>query len=158
MVPSSTKALRTRRWQNGNICNALTTEAVTSFCQTHDGAMCSRLPWHHRLQPPHVHDHLNKACSPQKRSGEQYCFLPPFPCTWVAFSRPSSRYIPSSWPGTAPFTLLPSDATGKSLLRWRLALAQEAVRGTFFTFPSSPWLPRISTVCIFVARVPSCLG
>ena len=37
--------------------------------------------------------------------------------------------FPPLWPGTAFFTLLPFDATGKSSPRWRLALAQEAVRG-----------------------------
>ena len=38
--------------------------------------------------------------------------------------------FPSSWAGTAPFTLLSFDATGKSFRRWRLAPAQEAARGT----------------------------
>ena len=53
-VPSSTKALSTGMRQIGEICQALYTEAVTSFCQTYDGAMCSNLPWHHCLLPPHV--------------------------------------------------------------------------------------------------------
>ena len=34
--------------------------------------------------------------------------------------------FPSSWPDTAPFSLLSFDATGKPLTRWRLALAQES--------------------------------
>ena len=42
--------------------------------------------------------------------------------------------FPSSRPGTASFTLLPFDATGKPLTRWRLALAQEAVRGASFFY------------------------
>ena len=49
--------------------------------------------------------------------------------------------FPSFWPGTASFTLLPFDATGKSSPRWTLALAQEAVRGKLslrpFLFPCS---------------------
>ena len=37
--------------------------------------------------------------------------------------------FPSSWSGTASSTLMPFDATGKSLPRWRLALPLEAKRG-----------------------------
>ena len=56
----------------------------------------------------------------------QHCFLLPLPY----FSRPSSPSFPYSWPGTAPFSLLSFDVTGKILPRWRLAIAQEAARGT----------------------------
>ena len=55
--------------------------------------------------------------------------------------------FPSSRPGTASFRVLPFDATGKSLPRCRLALAQEAVRGSFSTSPFSPWHSRISVPC-----------
>ena len=51
-------------------------------------------------------------------------------CRAWLHSRPSPRYFPSSWPDTAPLSLLAFDATGKSLPRWRLAMAQEAARGT----------------------------
>ena len=47
-------------------------------------------------------------------------FLHTFYLHLVAFSRPFPLPCPSSWPGTASFTLLPFDATGKSLPRWRL--------------------------------------
>ena len=43
----------TSKRQIGEICQALYTEAFTSFCQTYDGAMCSDLPRHHCLLPPH---------------------------------------------------------------------------------------------------------
>ena len=43
-----------RKWQKGDICHALTTEAFTFFCQAYDGAMCSGPPRHHCLLPPHV--------------------------------------------------------------------------------------------------------
>ena len=36
----------------GVICQALYTEAFTSFCQTYDGAMFSDIYWHHCLLPP----------------------------------------------------------------------------------------------------------
>ena len=103
--------------QIGVICQTLNTEAFTSFCQAYDGAMCSDLPRHRCLLPPH---------------GVEDCtvvFSSSFLCAWL-HSRPS-RSLPSSWPGTAPFSLLSFAATGNSLPRWRLALAQEAASGTF---------------------------
>ena len=39
--------------QIGEICQALYTEAFTSFCHAYDRAMCSNLPRHHCLLPPH---------------------------------------------------------------------------------------------------------
>ena len=89
----------------------------TSFCPSYDGAVCSDLPRHHCLLPPHgVED-----CS---------VFSSSFLCAWL-HSGPSPRSFPSSWPGTAPFRSCLFDATGKPLTRWRLALAKEAARGTF---------------------------
>ena len=36
-------------WQNGEICQVLSTEAFTSFCQVYDGTMGSKLPKCHCL-------------------------------------------------------------------------------------------------------------
>ena len=50
-----------------------------------------------------------------------------FSFLYIAFgSIPISYFLedPVFWQGTAPFSLLPSDATGISSLRWRLAPAQ----------------------------------
>ena len=72
-------------------------------------------------------------------------FLPLLHLRLVAFSRPSPRSSPSSWPGTAPFTLLPP---GNLLPRWKVALAQEAVRGV----SSRPLVPcgiLASRFCLF---------
>ena len=52
-VLSSTRAPSTSMRQIGEFCQALYTEAFTSFCQAYYGAMCSGLPRHHCLQPPH---------------------------------------------------------------------------------------------------------
>ena len=43
----------TRKRQKGEICQALNTEAFTSFCQAYDGAMCSELRGQHFLLPPY---------------------------------------------------------------------------------------------------------
>ena len=100
----------TRKLQIGVICRALNTEAFTSFYQAYDGTKCYCPPWHHCLFTPH---------------GVENCtVLTLFPLRMAALSRPPSRSFPSSRLGTAPFSLLPSDATGISSLRWRLALAQ----------------------------------
>ena len=73
-----------------------------------------------------VRPHVSNICIPPLAFGG--CISP---CVTATF--------PSSRPGTASFTLLPFDATGKSSPRWRLALAQEAVRGKLtprpFFFP-----------------------
>ena len=61
---------------------------------------------------------------PSTLCGGQPRFYILFLLRLVAFSRPSPRSSPSSWPDTAPFSLLSFDATGKSLPRWRLSLAQ----------------------------------
>ena len=53
-VPLSTSDLHCSRWQSGEICQALLTEAFTSFCQACDGTMGSSLPRHHCLLLPHV--------------------------------------------------------------------------------------------------------
>ena len=58
-------------------------------------------------------------------------FLLPSPVPTLAFASFFWTFFPYLWLDTAPFTLLSCDATGKSLTRWRLALAQEAARGTF---------------------------
>ena len=47
LVPSSTKAPINSTWRNGEICQVLSTEAFTSFCQACDGTMGSSLPRHH---------------------------------------------------------------------------------------------------------------
>ena len=90
---------------------------------------------HHCFQPPHVVE-------------DSTVFMSFSPLHSVASSRPSPRSFPSSWPGSAPFTLLPSDATGKSLPRWMLALTREAVRGSFSMTHFSPRHPHISAVFI----------
>ena len=84
------------------------------FCQACDRAMCSDLHRHHCLLLPLV--------------AEDCTFFLLLVCSWLP-SRLSSRYFPSSWPGTAPFRSC-LWATRKPLTRWRLAPAQEAARGT----------------------------
>ena len=70
-------------------------------------------PGHHCLQPPH--------------SVENYTVYV-FNLHLVAFSRPSPLSFPCSWPGHCVFHAPASFDAGKSLPRWRLALAQEAER------------------------------
>ena len=60
------------------------------------------------------------------------------------------RIVPSSRPGTASFTLLPYDPTGKSSPRWRLWLAQDAARGKCSVRPSILWHSRISFFLCFI--------
>ena len=61
---------------------------------------------------------------PKTSSCSQYSVFLSFTLPLVAFSSPTSWEIQSSWLGTAPFSLLLSDATRISSQRWRLALAQ----------------------------------
>ena len=102
----------------------LCTPRLHVVCQAYDGSLCSDFSGHHCLLPPH---------------GVEDCtvfFFFFFHCVWL-HSRPSLRSFPSSWLGTALFLLLSFDATRKPLTRWRLALAQEAVRRTFLRPPFS---------------------
>ena len=110
-----------------------TTRPSRRFAKACNGAICSGLPRHHCLQPPHVVEDS----------------------TVFYFSRAHGLlldFFPSLWPGTASFKLLSFDATGKSLPPWRLALAQEAARGTFvfvflLVFLDGGVLERILTAC-----------
>ena len=114
-VPSSTKAPSTGRRQSGEICQAFYTEAFTSFCQTYDRAICSNLPGHHCLLPPHVVEDCSVFSS--------------FFVLMVASAIVFSMFpVLLAWHCALP--LLSLVATGKPLTRWRLALAQEAARGT----------------------------
>ena len=54
LVPSSTTALANSMWRNCEICQVLSTEAFTSFCQACDGTVDSSFPRHHCLLPTHV--------------------------------------------------------------------------------------------------------
>ena len=114
--------------QKEDICHALTTAALTSPCQANFGLLCFGPSVHH------LHIVEKRRC---------IFFLHMIALTWAP---PLS--FPSSRPGTASFTLLPSDPGGKSLPRWRLALAQEAMSG------ASPTSPQVLCSCRlqFVSR------
>ena len=100
----------TSRREIGVICQALNTTSFTSSCQAYDGALCSDLPGHHCLL-------ASTWCAGLHFSSSFLCA-----CLHSRdFLLDLSRLL-----GTAPFSLLSFDATGKSLPCWGLALAQEA--------------------------------
>ena len=123
-------------------------------------------PGHHCLQPPHVVEDSTAFTSSTWRGSifANICWCCAWTfgcCAWRACKWHTAVGIwwlhlvlrhpsfPSFWPGTASFTLLPFDATGKSSPRWTLALAQEAVRGKLSLRPFSLWHSRISVLCFF---------
>ena len=120
--------------QIGKICQALYTEAFTSFCQTYDGAMCAlaslstiafslHVVWRTALFSHPLSCALGCICEPSPRSFPSF-WLDTAPFSLLHFvatssflcprllSRPSPRSFPSSWPGTAPLSLLSVVATG----------------------------------------------
>ena len=121
-------------WQKEDICQVLPTSSFTSSCQAVLGTPC----WSNKAPLP-----KNLLIILKDSTGSTSFTLPS-----VVFSHLLDRSR-LSWPGTAFFSLLPSDATAKSLPRWRLALAQYAVRG-FFSF-SSPCFPVASS---HLGRIP----
>ena len=76
-------------------CQALCTEAFTSFCHACDGTMRSKLPRHHCL----LHPHVAESCTVFL-----FLFFPFVPT--VAFANFFSMF-PSSWPDTAFFRSCP---------------------------------------------------
>ena len=80
-------------WQNGGICQALFTEAFTSFAKRAMEQPCSKLLRRHCLLPLHVVEDCTV-----------FYFL--LLCPWLP-SRLSARCFPSSWPDTASFRSCP---------------------------------------------------
>ena len=77
-------------WQNGEICQVLSTEAFTTFFQACDVTKGSSLPRHHCPLSPHVAD----VCT---------VLLLFTPRASVLLTRLSARCLPSSWLYTASF-------------------------------------------------------
>ena len=127
----ATKAPTNSIWQNGEICQALFTEAFTSFCQAYDGTMGSTLPRHWCLLPAHVSENCTffPSCAPVC---PRVCLLD--------VSRPLGLTLRPS----APVCGCHRD----SLRRWRLAIAQEAAHVVFFC---------VYSIVLFESRRAMCL-
>ena len=94
---------------------------------------------------------------PETSQGSQYSTVFTFTLPFVAFSSPTSWEIPPSWPGTAPFSLLSSNATKIPSLRWRLALERKDVRSSFFLL-RLPWHPHFTAIFFSDMPLPHCFG
>ena len=82
-----------RKLQKEDICQEFTIAAFTSSWAANPRSLCLGPPRHHYLQPPH---------------GRENCTVfTHLHLHLVALSRVPLSSFPPSWPGTAPFTLLP---------------------------------------------------
>ena len=128
----------TIKLQKEGICQAFTITAFTSSYQAKLGSLCSGPPEHHSLH------------------GVEDCTVSTyFHLHVVTFGQLLLFFSRLFRPGTSSLTLLPHDATGKSLASWRLALTQEAVRGfshlgsvlSFLACPTAVVLSALTSRC-----------
>ena len=126
----------TRRLQKVDICQAFTIAAFTSSCQA---SLCLGPPRHCCRQPPHDVENCTfyvLLLALGSILANFSSFIPVFLAWHCVFHAPTSF-----------------DATGKSLLQWRLALAQEAMRGTSLR-PFFPCGFLASWSCVLVVSMP----